>query len=126
MGLRSRLEKQPTDFRQSTSYFGDRTLARKNHAKGSCSLRVETRLESRAIAFLPDSLERGAVGAGHRYSKAFRSALVRVDAERFIRDSERSPRAGKMADDSGHVSVAPMGAINCADHAPVGVTPSIS
>jgi hypothetical protein len=27
MGLRSRLEKQPTDFRQSTSYFGDRTLA---------------------------------------------------------------------------------------------------
>jgi hypothetical protein len=27
MDLRSRLEKQPTDFRQSTSYFGDRTLA---------------------------------------------------------------------------------------------------
>ena len=26
MGLRSRLEKQPTDFRQSTSYFGDGTL----------------------------------------------------------------------------------------------------
>jgi hypothetical protein len=26
--LRSRLEKQPTDLRQSTSYFGDRTLAR--------------------------------------------------------------------------------------------------
>src|SRR6185369_17608514 len=27
--LRSRLEKQPTDLRQNTSYFGDRTLARK-------------------------------------------------------------------------------------------------
>jgi hypothetical protein len=26
MGLRSRLEKQPTDFRQSISYFADRTL----------------------------------------------------------------------------------------------------
>ena len=26
MGLRSRLETQPTDFQQSTSYFGDRTL----------------------------------------------------------------------------------------------------
>jgi hypothetical protein len=26
MGLRSRLEKQPTDLRQNTSYFGDRTL----------------------------------------------------------------------------------------------------
>jgi hypothetical protein len=25
--LRSRLEKQPTDLRQNTSYFGDRTLA---------------------------------------------------------------------------------------------------
>jgi hypothetical protein len=24
--LRSRLEKQPTDLRQNTSYFGDRTL----------------------------------------------------------------------------------------------------
>jgi hypothetical protein len=28
MGARSRLEKQPTDFRQNISYFGDRTLAR--------------------------------------------------------------------------------------------------
>ena len=29
--LRSRLEKQPTDLRQYTCYFGDRTLTRKNH-----------------------------------------------------------------------------------------------
>jgi len=28
-----RLEKQPTDLRQYTCYFGDRTLARKNRAK---------------------------------------------------------------------------------------------
>ena len=28
--LRSRLEKQPTDLRQNTSYFGDRTLAGRN------------------------------------------------------------------------------------------------
>jgi hypothetical protein len=26
MGARSRLEKQPTDFRQNICYFGDRTL----------------------------------------------------------------------------------------------------
>ena len=29
--LRSRLEKQPTDLRQNTSYFGDRTLASSGH-----------------------------------------------------------------------------------------------
>src|SRR5246127_3853798 len=29
--LRSRLEKQPTDLRQNTSYFGDRTLAPPDH-----------------------------------------------------------------------------------------------
>ena len=28
MGARSRLEKQPTDFRQNICYFGDRTLGR--------------------------------------------------------------------------------------------------
>jgi hypothetical protein len=28
MGARSRLEKQPTDFRQNICYFGDRTLTR--------------------------------------------------------------------------------------------------
>ena len=33
MGARSRLEKQPTDFRQNICYFGDRTLDR------GCSLR---------------------------------------------------------------------------------------
>src|ERR1700756_2520174 len=42
--LRSRLEKQPTDLRQYTSYFGDRTLVSlivKNHSGYSpSSLRV--------------------------------------------------------------------------------------
>jgi hypothetical protein len=32
-----RLEKQPTDFRQYTFYFGDRTLVRKNHAKAEAT-----------------------------------------------------------------------------------------
>src|SRR6202023_2110944 len=31
--LRSRLEKQPTDLRQNTSYFGDTTLVRKQEKK---------------------------------------------------------------------------------------------
>jgi hypothetical protein len=30
--LRSRLEKQPTDLRQNTSYFGDRTLGKVSSA----------------------------------------------------------------------------------------------
>src|ERR1700739_2545426 len=37
--LRSRLEKQPTDLRQSTSYFGDRTLARAL-APAPCSRKI--------------------------------------------------------------------------------------
>ena len=38
MGARSRLEKQPTDFRQNICYFGDRTLVELNasHRSGNC------------------------------------------------------------------------------------------
>jgi hypothetical protein len=35
--LRSRLEKQPTDLRQNTSYFGDRTLRGNNVRAPTCS-----------------------------------------------------------------------------------------
>jgi hypothetical protein len=40
--LRSRLEKQPTDLRQNTSYFGDRTLAPRKvgHADGGGEIRM--------------------------------------------------------------------------------------
>src|SRR4029077_4583210 len=70
MGARSRLEKQPTDFRQNICYFGDRTLA-----GGAGILRGLTRARSRlpmvlkpfrrlrpdAIALLPGSMESASV-----------------------------------------------------------------
>jgi len=51
--LRSRLEKQPTDRRQYTSYFGDRTLDRKNHPNPGArsSLRARKLLNRRCASF---------------------------------------------------------------------------
>src|SRR4029077_19050555 len=43
MGARSRLEKQPTDFRQNICYFGDRTLV--------LNVRIQKKLDSSAISF---------------------------------------------------------------------------
>ena len=39
--LRSRLEKQPTDLRQNTSYFGDRTLASSKSSPCPATVEVE-------------------------------------------------------------------------------------
>jgi hypothetical protein len=36
IGARSRLEKQPTDFRQNICYFGDRTLALRTTDRAGC------------------------------------------------------------------------------------------
>jgi hypothetical protein len=44
MGARSRLEKQPTDFRQNICYFGDWTLV--------LNVRLQKKLDSSAISLL--------------------------------------------------------------------------
>jgi hypothetical protein len=58
--LRSRLEKQPTDLRQNTSYFGDRTLelyaARSSrNASPRCTKRSEGNIDSSEKRFVASS-----------------------------------------------------------------------
>ena len=47
--LRSRLEKQPTDLRQNTSYFGDRTLTDKQRLRAGVALFPTNAHQSRLI-----------------------------------------------------------------------------
>ena len=52
MGLRSRLEKQPTDLRQNTCYFGDRTLHCAWQAVISWRIRINVPNSSKRLSCL--------------------------------------------------------------------------
>ena len=62
--LRSRLEKQPTDLRQTTSYFGDRTLgstplwffSARSGEPATDTFRIEISSVDRSIGLLPPRL----------------------------------------------------------------------
>src|ERR1700756_5146104 len=93
MGLRSRLEKQPTDLRQNTCYFGDRTLHCAWQAVISWRIRINVPNSSKRLSCL-SNLEGAAEHATFKVGRS--SGVAEWDGCRrsglALRKKIRSPR----------------------------------